>query len=66
MEPISKQLVVDDHGQPQAVIIGWKDFQRIEEMLGLDLDESAMQDLREGSRDREMGHEEAYVDLGSV
>jgi PHD/YefM family antitoxin component YafN of YafNO toxin-antitoxin module len=66
MDPIRKQLVVDDSGQPQAVIIGWDDFQRIEEMLGLDLDESTLHDLRECRKDRESGNEEAYVDLDSI
>lgn len=60
---LTKQIVVDDHGEPQAVMIPWQQFQEIEEMLGLDLDQNALDDLRAAKADREAGNTEAYIPL---
>lgn len=51
MLSIQKKLVVDERGQPQEVIISWEQYQQIIEMLGLDLDDAAIADLREARRD---------------
>ena len=46
---ISKRYIVDEKGNPKEVIIPMEDFRRIEELLGLDLDDEAVQHLREPS-----------------
>jgi len=66
MMTINKKLVVDEHGNPKEVIIQFEDFKKIEELLGLDLDENAIRDLQKARRDRESGNLKAYVDLDSI
>ncbi len=63
---IHKRYVVDDQGNPKEVIIPWEDFQKIEEMLGLDLDSKAVEDLKEAIKDRAAGNKDAYTDLDSI
>jgi PHD/YefM family antitoxin component YafN of YafNO toxin-antitoxin module len=63
---INKKYIVDEQGNPKEVIIPVEDFRKIEELLGWDLDEEAVQQLREAKRDRERGNKGAYVDLDSV
>ena len=43
-----------------------EDFRRIEELLGWDLDNEAVQQLREARKDRESGNKDAYVGLDSI
>jgi PHD/YefM family antitoxin component YafN of YafNO toxin-antitoxin module len=52
---IQKKLVVDERGRPLEVIISWAQYQQIIEMLGLDLDEATIADLRKARRDRQAG-----------
>ena len=66
MMSIEKKFVVDEHGNPKEVIVSWDDFQKIEELLGLDLDDEAINDLREARSDREAGKKDAYLDLDSI
>lgn len=66
MQTIRKKLVVDEKGRPQEVIIAWQDYRRIEEALGLDLDDGIMRQLRQARSDREAGREDAYVDLDAI
>ncbi len=66
MITIHKNFIVDGHGNPKAVIIPLEDFQKNEEMLGLDLDEEAVADIRKAREDRESGNINAYMDLDSV
>lgn len=63
---ISKKYIVDEHGNPKEVIILLEDFRKIEELLGLDLDNEAVKQLREARKDRESGNKDAYVELDSV
>ena len=63
---ISKRYIVDEQGNPKEVIIPMEDFRRIEELLGLDLDDEAVQNLREARKDREGGNKDAYVELDSI
>lgn len=49
---IDKKIVVDEQGLPQEVIISWKQYKEIEGILGLDLDERAIGDLRKAQKDR--------------
>ena len=63
---INKKFIVDEQGNPKEVIILFEDFKKIEELLGLDLDEEAIGDLQTARRDRETGNMNAYVDLDSI
>ena len=66
MVQLHKKLVVDEQGNPQEVIIPWSEFQEIAEILGLDLDDGAIKDLRQARQDREKGTEEAFIDLEAL
>lgn len=63
---IQKEYIVDEAGNPNKVIISLADFRLLEEMLGLDLDEESLEDLRRARQDRENGMLDAYVDLDSI
>ena len=63
---INKKYIVDKHGNPKEVVILLKDFEKIEELLGLDLDNEAVRELRDARSDRESGNSAAYIDLGSI
>ena len=63
---IKKRYILDEHGDPKEVVILLEDYRKIEELLGLDLDDEAVQQLREAQRDRESGNKDAYVELDSV
>ncbi|MCB0149247.1 MAG: hypothetical protein KDE01_16550, partial [Caldilineaceae bacterium] len=60
MLSIQKKLVVHERGQPQEVIISWEQYLQIIEMLGLDLDDAAIADLREAQQDRIAEKRDAY------
>jgi len=66
MTTIHKKIVVDENGDPQEVIIPWKEFLRIEEELGLDLDESTAEELREADADMRRGDGAAFVPFGEL
>ena len=66
METINKKFIVDEHGNPKEVIILFEDFRKIEELLGLDLDENAIHDLKEARMAREAGNSNAYEKLDSI
>jgi len=63
---IDKKIVVDEQGLPQEVIISWKQYKEIEEILGLDLDERAAGDLRKAIEDRPAENTESYVSLDAI
>jgi hypothetical protein len=63
---INKKYIVDEHGNPKEVIILLEDFKKIEELLGLDLDDDVINQLRNARSDRESGNKDAYVDLDSI
>jgi len=66
MITINKKFIVDEQGNPKEVVILFEDFKKIEELLGLDLDEKAAADLIKARKDREKGDKDAYVDLDSI
>jgi PHD/YefM family antitoxin component YafN of YafNO toxin-antitoxin module len=66
MLQIQKEYIVDEAGNPSKVIISLTDFRLLEEMLGLDLDEEALEDLRQARHDRENGNLEAYEELDTI
>jgi hypothetical protein len=51
---------------PKEVIIPVEDFRKIEDLLGLDLDDEAVSQLRQARSDRESGNEDVYVDLDTI
>ena len=63
---INKKYIDDEQGTPKEVIIPFEDFRKIEELLGWDLDEDVVKQLRDAKRDRERGIKEAYTDLDSI
>ena len=66
MVTIHKRFIVDNTGRPTDVIIPYKDFTLIEELLGLDLDDDARQDLKIARNDRQINAEDAHVDLDEL
>lgn len=66
MIEIHKKIVVDEHGQPQEVLIPWNEFKEIEEALGLDLGPEAIADLEQATSDRATGRADAYIDLDEL
>jgi hypothetical protein len=63
---IEKKIVVDEQGLPQEVIISWKQYKEIEEILGLDMDERATEDLRKVKEDRLAENSDSYVRLDAI
>jgi hypothetical protein len=63
---INKRYIADEHGNPKEVVVLLEDLRKIEELLGLDLDDDAVSQLREARRDREGGNTGAYVNLDSI
>ena len=63
---IHKKYIVDEQGEPKEVIIPVDDFRKIEELLGWDLDDESVRQLREARKDREGGNKDAYIDLESI
>ncbi len=66
MLTIHKKMIVDEHGKPVEVIIPWVEFKEMEEILGLDFDQAAIDDMKQAQKDREAGNREAYLDLESI
>jgi PHD/YefM family antitoxin component YafN of YafNO toxin-antitoxin module len=66
MLQIQKEYIVDEAGNPNKVIISLADFRLIEEMLGIDLDENTLEELRQARYDRESGVVDAYLDLDAI
>ena len=63
---ISKKYIVDERGNPKEVVILLEDYIKIEEMLGLDLNDETVIQLREAQKDRKSGNKDAYIDLDSI
>jgi len=63
---INKKNIVDEQGNPKEVIISIEHFRKMEELLGWDLDDETVQQLRDAKLDREKGNKDAYIDLDSI
>jgi hypothetical protein len=63
---INKRYIVDERGNPKEVVILLEDYRKIEELLGLDLDDETVTQLREAQKDRKSGLKDAYIDLDSI
>ena len=66
MKTLHKKLVINEKGKPMEVIIPWKEFKEIVELLGLDFDDNVIEDLKQAKKDRESGNKESYLDLDSI
>ncbi len=66
MTAIHKKIVVDEEGNPQEVIISWSEFLKIEEALGLDLDEATVEQLKEADKDMKNGNKDADISLDQL
>jgi len=63
---INKRYIVDEMGNPKEVIIPLDDYRKMEELLGWDLDDETIKQLRKAKNDRSKGNKEAYVDPASI
>lgn len=63
---INKRYIVDEQGKPKEVVILLEDYKKIEELLGWDLDDEAIGQLRDARRDRESGNKDSYIDIDSI
>jgi hypothetical protein len=63
---INKRYIVDEEGNPKEVVIPSDDYRKMEELLGWDLDDKAVKQLRQAKKDRAAGKKKAYVDLASI
>ncbi len=59
---INKRYIVDEEGNPKEVIIPLDDYRKIDELLGWDLDDETVKQLRQAKKDRDSDNKEAYVD----
>ena len=66
MLTVHKKIVTDDKGNPLEVIIPWKEYKKIEELLGADFTKEVIEDLKQAKIDRENSNKDAYVDLESI
>ena len=66
MLTINKKVVKDVNGNPTEVIIPWEEYKKIEESLGLDLSQEAIEDLKQAKIDRDNSNKDAYIDLESI
>jgi hypothetical protein len=63
---INKRYIVDEEGNRKEVVIPLDDYRKMEELLGWDLDDKTVKQLREAKKDRARGKKKAYVDLASI
>ena len=63
---INKKYIVDEHGNPKEVIIPIEHFRKMEELLGWDLDDETVQQVREAKINREKGNKKDYINLDSI
>ena len=63
---INKRYIVDEQGNPKEVVISLEGYRKIEELLGLDLDDETISQLYKARSDREHGNRDAYVNLDSI
>ena len=63
---IQKKIVIDEHGEPQEVIIPWAQYCELSEALGLDLDAAAQAELREAIDDSRARRCEAFTPLDEL
>jgi predicted transposase YbfD/YdcC len=63
---VRKRYIVDEKGNPKEVVIPIKDFRKIEELIGWDLDKETVEQLSRARKDRKNSNKDAYIDLDSL
>ncbi len=63
---LDKEIVLDDQGNPQKVIIPYEQFVDFVETYGLDLTEEERAGLQEANSDLVAGNEDAFVSFDEV
>jgi hypothetical protein len=66
MIKVQKKIVLDKKGNPTEVIIPWKVYKEMEELLGLDIDNNTIDDLKRTKEDRKRNKKDAYVEVDSL
>ncbi len=66
MFEIHRTIIKDHEGHPTEVRIPWEDFVKIEEVLGLDLDENTKKDLLQSKSDRDSKDYSSYTELNQL
>ena len=66
MLTLHKKMIVDECGNPTDVVIPWLEFVELSDLLGLDLDEEAMDDLKAAQADRQASKQDAFLDLDAI
>ena len=60
---INKKYIVDERGNPKEVVILLEGYRKIEELLGLGLDDEAVKQLREARKVRESGNKDTPTSI---
>ncbi len=63
---IHKKIVLDEYGNPTEVIIPYKEFLELEELLGLDLEKEVKEHLLQAKNERIVNKENSYIDLDEI
>jgi hypothetical protein len=66
MITIHKKVVLDEHGNPTEVIIPYKEFLELEELLGLDLEEEVKEHLHQAKNERILSRKKSYINLDEL
>ena len=60
---IDKKYIVDERGNPKEVVILLEGYRKIEELLGLGLDDEAVKQLRKARKVRESGNKDTPTSI---
>jgi len=60
---INKKHIVDERGNPKEVVILLEGYRKIEELLGLGLDDEAVKQLRKARKVRESGNKDTPTSI---
>ena len=60
---IDKKYIVDERGNPKEVVILLEGYRKIEELLGLGLDDEALKQLRKARKVRESGNKDTPTSI---
>jgi len=66
VKTLHKKIYYDAKGKPAEVMLPWHEYQEMAELLGLDLDTTTKNNLRQAKKDRTSGNLQAYQTLGSI
>ncbi len=66
IKKVIHNLRKDANGEAKLEKVEWEEYKKIEESLGLDLTQEAIEDLKQAKIDRDNSNKDAYVDLESI